>query len=84
MKKRVSFILALGLLWVLAGAWELAALSNVSNMLRPMWVLAGVWKLAAAQQAQEPPNPPAAREGRGPGDRTVGTIVSVGVDRLQI
>ena len=64
MKRKSSLILALGLLWVLAGAWN----------------------LPAAQQAQEPPNPPAAREGRGPGpgDRTFGIIVSVGVDRLQI
>ena len=62
MKKRLSLILGLGLLCILAGAWN----------------------LPAAQQAQESPNPPAAREGPGPGDRTVGTIVSVGVDRLQI
>ena len=64
MKRRTSFILGLGLLWVLAGAW----------------------RLPATQQAQESPNPPAAREGRGPGpgDRTFGTIISVGVDRLQI
>ena len=49
-------------------------------------VLVGAWNLPAAQQVQETPNPPMAREGRGPGpgDRTFGTIVSVGVDRLQI
>ena len=46
--------------------------------------LAGGWMLPAAQQAQEPPNPPPAREMPGPGDRTFGTIVSVGVDRLRI
>ena len=64
MKERSSFILGLGLLWILAG----------------------LWNLPAAQQAQEPPSPPAAGQGRGPGpgDRTFGTIVSVGVDRLQI
>ena len=62
MKKRSSFIVRVGLLWVLAGGWN----------------------LPAAQRAQESPNPPAARESPGPGDRTFGTIVSVGVDRLQI
>jgi hypothetical protein len=84
MKRRTSFILGLGLLWVLAGVWALAAGSSVSNMLRPMLVLADVWKLAAAQQAQEPPNPPVGREMPGPGEHTGGAIVSVGVDRFTI
>ena len=40
--------------------------------------------LLATPQAQDSQNPPAAREMPGPGDRTFGTIVSVGVDRLEI
>jgi len=47
-------------------------------------ILAGGWNLPATQQAQESPKPPAAREMPRPGDRTFGTVVSVGVDRLQI
>ena len=50
-----------------------------------LWVLTGTSILLAAPQAQEPQNPPPPpREMPGPGDRTFGTIVSVGVDRLQI
>ena len=57
---------------------------NLSLGLALLCVLAGGWNLPAAQQPQESSNQPAARGGPGPGDRTFGTIISVGVDRLQI
>jgi hypothetical protein len=49
-----------------------------------LWVLAAGWPLPATQQAQESQNPPPPREMPGPGGRAFGTIVSVGVDRLEI
>jgi hypothetical protein len=47
-------------------------------------VLAATQLLPATLPAQEPLNPPPPREMPGPGGRAFGTIVSVGVDRLEI